>query len=101
MRLQFEEVHRWSEERGEYVQAITGIPFYYKLFGYEMGLELSGGRTGYEAQLPKLKDGENEPFHIRAAEETDIPFMMDVYDSCLQTTIDTAAFEVKPTGDMI
>ena len=80
VRLQFAEVHQWSEDRGEYVQAITGIPFYYKLFGYEMGLELSGGRTGYEAQLPKLKDGENEPFHIRAAEETDIPFMMDVYD---------------------
>jgi hypothetical protein len=79
VRLQFEEVHRWSAERGELVQGITGIPFYYRLFGYEMGLELGGGRTGYEAQLPKLKEGENEPFTIRPAIEADIPFLMEVY----------------------
>lgn len=81
VRLQFEEIHKWSEVRGELVQAITGIPFYYKLFGYEMGLELSGGRTGFEAQLPKLKTGEEEPFHILPAKESDIPFIMDVYAS--------------------
>jgi hypothetical protein len=79
VRLQFEEVHCWSKERGELIQAITGIPFYYKLFGYEMGLELSGGRTGFEAQLPKLKPGDIEPFHIRPAKEEDIPFIMEVY----------------------
>lgn len=79
VRLQFDEVHRWSAERGELVQGITGIPFYYKLFGYDMALELGGGRTGYEAQLPKLKDGEAEPFTVRPAAEADIPFLMDVY----------------------
>src|SRR5512143_559145 len=42
VRLQFEEIHRWSAERGEMVQAITGIPFYYRLFGYEMALDLTG-----------------------------------------------------------
>src|SRR6476659_6787084 len=30
VRAQFEELHRWSIERGEMVQAITGIPFYYR-----------------------------------------------------------------------
>jgi hypothetical protein len=79
VRAQFEEVHKWSAERGELVQGITGIPFYYRLFGYEMGLELGGGRTGYEAQLPKLKEGESEPFTIRPATEADIPFLMEVY----------------------
>jgi hypothetical protein len=79
VRLQFEEIHKWSAERGELVQGITGIPFYYRLFGYEMGLELGGGRIGFEAQLPKLKDGESEPFSIRAATEADIPFLMEVY----------------------
>jgi hypothetical protein len=83
MRAQFDEVHKWSALRGELVQGITGIPFYYRLFGYEMGLELSGGRTGYEAQLPKLKEDEGEPFTIRAATEADIPFLMDTYaQSC-------------------
>lgn len=79
VRAQFEEVHQWSAERGELLQGITGIPYYYRLFGYEMGMELGGGRTGYEAQLPKLKEGESEPFVIRPAIEGDIPFMMEVY----------------------
>jgi hypothetical protein len=79
VRHQFAEVHKWSAERGEIMQGITGIPFYYKLFGYEMGLELGGGRTGSEAQLPRLKDGESEPFTIRPAGEADIPFLMGVY----------------------
>jgi hypothetical protein len=79
VRLQFEEIHKWSAGRGELVQGITGIPFYYRLFGYEMGLELGGGRIGFEPQLPKLKDGESEPFTIRAATEADIPFLMEVY----------------------
>ncbi len=83
VRAQFDEVHKWSALRGELVQGITGIPFYYRLFGYEMGLELSGGRTGYEAQLPKLNQDEGEPFTIRAATEADIPFLMDTYaQSC-------------------
>ncbi len=79
VRIQFDEIHKWSAARGELVQGITGIPFYYKLFGYEMGLELDGGRMGYEAQLPKRKEGENEPFTLRPATEADIPFLMDVY----------------------
>jgi hypothetical protein len=79
VRLQFEEIHRWSAERGELVLAITGIPFYYKLFGYEMGLELGGGRIGFEAQLPKLKDGQGEPFQLRPATDSDLPFLREVY----------------------
>src|SRR5512143_932988 len=65
IRLQFDEIHKWSAERGELVQAITGIPFYYRLFGYEMALDLTGRRLGYEANVPKLKEGEKEPFIIR------------------------------------
>jgi hypothetical protein len=79
VRAQFEQVHRWSAERGELVQGITGIPYYYRLFGYEMGMELGGGRIGYEAQLPKLGEGESEPFDLRPATEADIPFLMEVY----------------------
>jgi len=89
VRLQFEEVHQWSAAHGELVQAITGIPFYYRLFGYEMGMELGGGRTGFEAQLPKLKKGESEPFTIRPAVEADIPFLMEVYAHACQRQLVT------------
>jgi hypothetical protein len=76
VRLQFEEVHAWSRDRGQLVQVITGIPYYYRQFGYEMTLDLQGGRVGFEAQLPLLKEGESEPYLIRPAVEADIPFIL-------------------------
>lgn len=80
VRLQFEEVHKWSAERGERVQAITGIPFYYRQFGYEMALDLDGRRFGYESQVPKLKEGEAEPYRIRPAQETDLRLIEELYE---------------------
>jgi hypothetical protein len=79
IRLQFDEVHKWSAERGEMVQAITGIPYYYRLFGYEMCVDLDGSRAGFEVNLPKLKEGEKEPYRFRLATDADIPFMSEVY----------------------
>ena len=80
VRLQMEEVHRWSAERGQMAQVITGIPYYYRLFGYEMGLDLDGGRTGFASSMPALKEGQAESFCVRRATESDIPFLMEVYD---------------------
>jgi hypothetical protein len=80
VRLQFEEIHKWSAARGEMVQAITGIPFYYRQFGYEMALDLDGRRFGYEAQLPRLKEGEAEPYTIRPAQESDLPLIEKLYE---------------------
>jgi len=79
IRAQFEEVHKWSAERGHMVQAITGIPYYYRLFGYEMALDLAGRRVGFEANVPKLKEGEEEPYRIRTATEADLAFVAELY----------------------
>lgn len=79
VRMQFDTVHQWSAERGEMLQVITGIPYYYRLFGYEMALELEGGRAGYLPQVPKLKEGQPEPFKIRPASEADVPFIGEIY----------------------
>jgi len=79
IRMQFDEIHKWSVERGELVQAITGIPYYYRLFGYEMALDLAGRRFGYEGNVVKLKDGESEPYLIRRAVEADLPFVARIY----------------------
>lgn len=84
VRAQFDEVHRWSAERGHRVQAITGIPYYYRQFGYEMALDLAGRRSGYEANLPKLKEGEEEPYCIRTATEADLPFIARVYEQAIR-----------------
>ena len=80
VRAQFEVIHQWSAERGEVVQAITGIPYYYRLFGYEMAMNLGGGRLGYLPNVPKLKGDEQEAYHIRPAGAEDLPQIMDLYE---------------------
>ena len=84
VRAQFEVIHQLSAERGEMVQAITGIPYYYRLFGYEMAVTLGGGRVGYKPHVPKLKEDESEPYHVRPATEADLPFMADLYNNAAQ-----------------
>ncbi len=76
IRAQFDVVHRWSAERGERVQSITGIPFYYRQFGYEMALSLAGGRVCYKSTIPALKDGQEERFTLRPITEADLPFVL-------------------------
>lgn len=76
VRAQFDVLHALSRQRGELAQFITGIPFYYRQFGYEMTVNLGGGRVGPIEGLPKLEQGQEEPFCIRAAAETDIPFLL-------------------------
>ena len=80
VRAQFEVVHQWSAERGELLQAITGIPYYYRLFGYEMAVALDGGRAGYPLLVPRLKPDEQEKYAIRPATAGDLPFMMELYE---------------------
>ena len=79
VRRQFDLIHRWSAKQGDMLQAITGIPYYYRLFGYEMALNLGGGRAGFPTYIPRLKQGEAEPYHIRPATEADIPFIHKLY----------------------
>lgn len=78
VRAQFELLHALSAERGELLQAITGIPWYYRQFGYEMALSLYGARIGYAPQVPALKEGQVEPYRLRPAAEEDVPFLMAV-----------------------
>jgi len=79
VRAQFEVIHEWSAERGESAQAITGIPYFYRKFGYEMALDLGGGRLGYLPHVPKLENGEQEPFSVRLAGREDISLISELY----------------------
>jgi GNAT superfamily N-acetyltransferase len=80
IRAQFDVIHSWSAERGERMQAITGIPWFYRQFGYEMAITLGGRRMGYKRQVPKLKEGQEEPYRIRPATEIDLPFIAQLYE---------------------
>ncbi|MDY6866458.1 MAG: GNAT family N-acetyltransferase [Chloroflexota bacterium] len=93
VRHQFDIIHQWSEARGELVQVITGIPYYYRQFGYAMALNLEGGRSGYEPHVPELKQGEEELFSFRLAVKADIPFLMAIYDRGCQRELISAVWD--------
>lgn len=78
VRAQFEWHHRWCDEHDILVQGITGIPYFYRRFGYEYALNLDSSLKAYQHQLPlKLKEGQQEPCTFRDATLEDIPFLMD------------------------
>lgn len=79
VRKMFNAVHGWSAERGQLMQIITGIPWFYRQFGYEMGLDLGGRRSGGLDQIPTLKKDQEESFHFRPAEEKDAAFIASLY----------------------
>lgn len=79
VRQQFQILHEWSHERGEMLQAITGIPYYYRQFGYEYAMELAAPRKTFVPQIPQLKKDESEKFIVRHARQADLPFVAEMY----------------------
>jgi hypothetical protein len=84
IRAQFQVLHAKSAAMGHLVQSITGIPWYYRQFGYEYALDLDGGRMAYLVNVPTLKDGESEPYHLRPMTpvtlQDDLPFVKPLYE---------------------
>lgn len=80
VRQQFEVIHAMSAARGELVQGITGIPWYYRQFGYEMTLNLDGFRRLYWANVGKLAKDEQEAYRMRPATVEDIPLLAQLYE---------------------
>jgi hypothetical protein len=79
VREQMRVVHEWSAARGELMQAITGIAWYYRQFGYEMALPMGGSRLGFTPHVTLLGAGVEEPYRLRPATEADIPLIMQLY----------------------
>ena len=88
IRAQFDVFHAKGDAEGQLAQGITGIPWYYRQFGYEYAIDLSGGQLVYPALIAPLKDGEIEPYRFRPATQDDIPFIMPLYDrQCARSLI--------------
>ena len=81
VRKQFEVIHALSAARDELVQGITGIPWYYRQFGYEMAMDVDGGRGVAGVHLPKLKGSESEKYRLRPAVAADYAFIRELYES--------------------
>jgi len=80
VRAVFALIHARSEAQGHLAQGITGIPYYYRQFGYEYALDLGGGRDVRFDAIPPLTEGTTERVSLRDATVDDIPLVRDLYD---------------------
>lgn len=80
VRAIFELLHaRCAAERLP-VQAITGIPHFYRQFGYGYALDLHGRRVADLERIPPAPAGAPEPYALRPATLADLPAVMAIYD---------------------
>jgi hypothetical protein len=88
VREQFKAIHALSDAMGHLVQSITGIHWYYRQFEYEYALDLGGGRLCHFANVPPIKEGEPDPYRLRAMTPNDIPFVARLYDrACARSLV--------------
>jgi hypothetical protein len=88
VRAQFNVLHDLSDNAGHLAQGITGIPYYYRQFGYEYAIDLNGGRAVYPSLVPALKAGETERYRLRPVTLDDLPFIRPLYDrQCARSLI--------------
>ncbi len=80
IRRQMDVIHQKSAARGELVQAITGVPWYYRQFGYEMAINLEGGRLFIWARPGNDKPQDQENYCLRPAVQSDIPDLQELYE---------------------
>ncbi|MBI4787159.1 MAG: GNAT family N-acetyltransferase [Chloroflexi bacterium] len=80
VREQFAVHHTRSAAMGHLAQGITGIPWYYRQFGYEYALNLGGGRLVLFGNITPLKEGESEPYRLRPLTAADLPFVKPLYE---------------------
>lgn len=81
VRRQMAAVHQKSAARGEMVQAITGIPWYYRQFGYEMTVNLGGERLFFWARPGNDKVQDKEDYRLRPPVQADIPVLQELYEA--------------------
>ena len=72
-------IHARSEARGDVFQGITGIPYYYKQFGYDYAVTLGGAVSIPTSAIPATAD-QKEPYGLRLATKDDILQLQMLYE---------------------
>jgi hypothetical protein len=82
IRKQFYVIHNLSAQCGETMQVITGIPSFYRQFGYDLALDLGGGYRIYPPNFPKLSDDIVGDFSLRnPVSEADRTFVRKLHQT--------------------
>lgn len=71
-------VHARSAAFGHQLQALSGLPVYYRQYGYEPGLLTPGERIGPAEAVAALPTGA-DPITLRAATPADLPLITRLY----------------------
>lgn len=79
VRAQFAAIHARSAARGELLQAITGIPWYYRQYDYEMTLALGGSCRWLPFRIPIRKPEQPDAYRLRPATADDIAALAHLY----------------------
>ncbi|MGI8916422.1 MAG: GNAT family N-acetyltransferase [Chloroflexota bacterium] len=73
-------LHARSDARGDLAQAITGIPYFYRQFGYAYALDLGGERYVALADIPDELPEHPDSVTLQPATEADVPFLAALYE---------------------
>lgn len=91
VRRQMEVLHAKSAARGDLMQIITGIPWYYRQFGYEMTLELHGSRPFFFTHSSNRQTSQESLYRLRPAKPEDVPLIHALYEmDCHRGTVAAA-----------
>ena len=85
---QFEIMHQWSEENGDDLQFIGGIPYFYRKYGYEMTVTMANRRSDHPSVLDEIKAPEKE-VNFEEASENNIPDLIRLFGQENQTYLVT------------
>jgi len=80
VRAQFDAFHAWSDARGDRMQVITGISWYYRQFGYELALDFEVGRRTPLSAIPPPDETAKRAYRVRPAEVADLASIRALYD---------------------
>ena len=81
IRKQMDVIHALSETKGELLQAVTGIPWYYRQFGYEYALDLYYGRV---VRVSPPNPENTTQYRVRPLIDSDKAFVREVYAHAAQ-----------------
>ena len=76
VRAQFAVAHRWSTDRGDLLQIVDGIPYFYRRLGYEYAIAMPPLHLPAWREAPPMPAG----YEIREATAADVPDLSRVLD---------------------
>ena len=84
VRAQFDVYHRLARRAGCLLSVISGIPYFYRQYGYEYIIATGGGARLFCEQIPPLAEGQPSPYGVRSATPKDWPQVLALYRASVQ-----------------